>query len=181
MILIVGQIFQVVLATVCVVEGVRWIILTGLSAQKMYVVILGIVICFGNATMSYLDYRFQSRGLSLMSKKLAVPQLGKEWGTNFSPEHKSHVSREVARAVFERNGELRNYFNPEGSYLVFSPTQVEIEARENSILQLSKLEKIASDSWSAFVSWLLLLVFSFVFGGTLGLMSKHKTLNFSAK
>lgn len=177
----VGQIFQFVLAAICVAEGMRSIILTGLSKQKMYLVIFGAMICFGNATKYYLDYHFQSRGLSLMSKKLDLPSLSKDWGADFSVEQRSQSSREVARAVFEQNGELRNYFDSKGDYLTFSPTQSEIDARENMILELSKLEKLAFDSWSAYINWLLLLAFSFVLGGVWGLVLKHKPLIFPAK
>lgn len=181
MLSIVFQIFQLALAAVCIVEGVRSSVLTGLSRQKMYFLILGVLICFGNATRCYLDYRFQSHGLSLLVKKLDLPYVSRDWGAEFSVEHRARASREAARIVFEQNGELRNYFDSNGDYLVFAPTQREMEARENVILQLNMVEKHVFDSWNGMINWLVLLAISFVLGGAWGLAQKHRTRIFFIK
>ena len=151
-------------AIVCVFEGVRRISAFGLSKTAVLSAAFGLLYCIGYAGFSYWAHNFQHDTSVLLHKGVNVPELPIDWGANFPPKQRANSSLELARAAFSEHGQLRYYFDETGKRLLFSPTQVDLDHREQKIAQLAQLDYAAVGSSSNYVRWLFIAIFAALFG-----------------
>ncbi len=126
-------------AVVCVFEGVRRIRALGVSKSAVLSATFGLIYCFGYAGLSYWSHNVQREAWVILDKGADIPELPIDWGANFPPQQRTNASHEIAEAAFSEHGQLRHYFDAAGTRLLFSPTQVDLDHREQKISQLQGL------------------------------------------
>jgi hypothetical protein len=149
---------------VCLFEGTRRMANQGVSKNHVLLAVLGFVVLLGNFGFSYWVHEFQMETLQTLRKGINVPDLPPEWGSNFPTERRNANSLALARAAFLEHGLLRHYFSKSGERLVFTPTQTDLEERENNIIGLAKLEASAEDTAILPVRFAITICLAVLFG-----------------
>lgn len=151
-------------AVVCVFEGVRRIRALGVSKSAVLSATFGLIYCFGYAGLSYWSHNVQREAWVILDKGADIPELPIDWGANFPPQQRTNASHEIAEAAFSEHGQLRHYFDAAGTRLLFSPTQVDLDHREQKISQLARLKFAAEESSGSHVQWLFIALSASVLG-----------------
>lgn len=151
-------------AIVCVFEGVLRLRAFGVSKSAVLSAAFGLIYCFGYAGLSYWSHKVQHEAWVIPKRGANIPELPIDWGANPPPQQRANSSHEIAEAAFSEHGHLRHYFDAAGTRLLFSPTQVDLDRREQKLTELARLKFAAEESSSSYVQWLLIPFFASVFG-----------------
>ena len=151
-------------AIVCVFEGFRRISTFGFSKAAVISAAFGLIYCFGFAGFSYSAHNFQRDTLVLLKKGASVPELTPDWGASLSPQQKTNASLSLARTEFSEHGKLRYYFDETGKKQLFSPSQIDLDHREQKVAQLAQLDFAAEKSSEGPARWLFIAIAAALFG-----------------
>ena len=151
-------------AVVAVFEGVRRTRAFGASKFAVLCATFGLICCLGYSGLNYWSHKVQYEAWVTLSRGANIPDLPIDWGANFPPQQRAKSSHEIAEAAFIEYGKRKHYFDAAGTRVLFSPTQVDLDHREQKITQLATLKFAAEESSGNYVQWLLIPLFAFVFG-----------------
>lgn len=152
------------LAVVCVFDGVRRLCAFGVSKSAVLSATFGLIYCLGYAVLGYWSHDVQREAWVLLNRGANIPELPADWGASFPPQQRANASHEIAEAAFSEDGQLRHYFDAAGKRQLFSPTQVDLNHREQKIAQLARFKFAAEVSSGGQVQWLLIALFASVLG-----------------
>jgi hypothetical protein len=158
------EIAQFMLAIVCVFEGTRRLSSFGVSKGAVLTATVGFLCCLSYAGISYRAHKYQGDALVLLQRGVEIPELPIDWGANLPALQRESTSHELAEAAFSEHGQLRYHFDETGKRILFSPTQANLDHREEKIAELTKLDAAAEASANGFLRWLLVAFFAATLG-----------------
>lgn len=154
----------VVVSVLAVHEGVQLLALNGRSRSAVVTFILGVVCCITWASINYVQFHVLTETLTtLQNNKLKTPPR-EEWSPTLAEKKIEDIGLMVAHNEYFRSGTLTEYQDQNKTSRLFSPSQKEINEREQHVANLTQIQLLAQARWSDAVSTCLWALIAAMFG-----------------
>jgi hypothetical protein len=166
--------FAVVASVLALFEGAKLLAEKGVTRRAVATLLIGAVACTAWASMNYFKFQTVTKILAQIesSGDLKVPPRD-QWSTSLSPNQKEEIALALARHEYFRHGKLTNFIDRNNASKLFSPSQKEMNEREDHLVQLTQLRLLADDRRQDAFSLGLWAIFSAIFGYVSGWSSKR--------
>lgn len=166
--------FAVVVSVLALFEGAKLIAKNGATRRAIATILFGVIMCATWVSMNYFKFQSVTKILAQLesSGDLKVPPR-EQWSTSLSPAQREKIALALARHEYFRHGQLTNYINRNNSPRLFSPSQKEIDEREENLIKLTQLRLQADAGRHDAISLSLWALFFAIFGYFSGRRSKR--------
>jgi hypothetical protein len=169
--------FVVVAYVLALFEGAKLLATKGVTRKAVVTLFIGVVACAILVSINYFKFQAVTKILSQIenSGDLKVPPRD-QWGTSLSPNQKEEITLALASNEYQRHGRLTNFIDQNNVSKLFSPSQKEMNEREDHLVQMTQLRLLADDRrqdtnllslWALFSA-----LFGYVYGWSLKRASK---------
>lgn len=168
------SIVGVVVSLLAVYEGVQLLALNGRSRRAVVTLTVGVVCCIAWAAINYAKFHVLTDTLTILQgKKLETPPR-EEWSPSLTAEQAEDIGLMVARHEYHRSGTLTSYEDRNKMTKQFSPSQTEVNEREQFVANLAEIRLLAEARRSDAVALCLWAIFAAMFGYYSGRKLRHE-------
>ena len=156
-------------------EGTRRMSSQGFSRGAAVIAAIGAIICITLGGVQFMKYRLVRSSietLSLPTIPESIPSPS-EWSKSLTPIQREAVGREIAGANYYQSGTLSTYLDRGDQTVTFSPTQKEVEAREERVAGLATLKELAANRFGDSIRWVVWISLAVLYGLSIGRSSRN--------
>lgn len=166
--------FAVVASIFALFEGAKLLAIRGVTRRAVTILLIGVVACVVWGSMNYFRFQTVTNILTQIesSGDLKVPPRD-QWSTSLSPDQREEIALALARHEYLRQGKLTNFIDRNNVSKLFSPSQKEMDEREERLVELTQLRLLADNRRQDTYSIGLWVLFSALFGYAYGWSSKR--------
>jgi len=158
---------------IAVFEGTRRIAYDGYTRKRVLAVLVGIILC---ALLSALQF-YVSTWDSLKFEPKGVGEMALDWGKDFSPAQREHVSLARASIMYTSTGTLVDYIDSSGTRKKYAPTQAELKQRESTVSVNQQLDTLSQNAYANGFRLALFPMFALLIGWLIGRDQRHVAAN----
>lgn len=160
------------LAACCLFYGALRLGERGLTRKALAPLMVGFVLAANFALGEFYSVSSMLQGSSLLQKKPRLAEFPPNWGEGLTAEQKA-ASIIVARSAFHWYGKLIEYVDRDGRRILFSPTEKDIQERDDVLTAIARFDTVSGLSRGVADRWLITAIATLVFGFVAGRMARR--------